>query len=137
MMRYEHITLATSSLINLIQDYSPAWSKHKEKILEKSKTKNVNGYVYVAITGNNRLVKIGWTRNPEKRLGYSLSYFHLKSLRYVALFPGNEYLERVLLRCFTDLRAKRVNGKQAIEWFYNKESVNTFVKEITEKVKEA
>lgn len=85
-------------------------------------------FCYVAVTGNNKLVKIGITSKPSKRLFYSCVHFGLSSLDYVAIFPGSRELEKVLLYSFLNERLDYVKNKRSIEWFVNKGRINEFLR---------
>lgn len=84
-------------------------------------------FCYIAKTGNGKIVKIGITEKPQKRLFYSIVHFNLKSLKYVAVFPGSFKLESFLLDSFIEQKINYVKGKRAIEWFENTKKVKDFL----------
>jgi len=85
-------------------------------------------FCYVAVTGNSKIVKIGITSKPSKRLFYSLVYFDLTSLSYSAIFPGSRDLEKALLSSFPDERLDFVKNKRSMEWFANRGRMNEFLR---------
>lgn len=71
-------------------------------------TKAPQGWVYL-ISDGGWAYKIGWARNPEKRLAF-LQTGHPEKLRIVAVIDGSREKERELHELFA---ASRIRG----EWF--------------------
>ena len=67
------------------------------------------GWVYFAASGEDGPVKIGWAKDPEKRL-HSLQTGHPEELDLIALIPGTRHLEADIHR---RLWKSRLRG----EWF--------------------
>ncbi len=69
------------------------------------------GCVYCIGPADARVVKLGWSRDPEKRL-HELQTGSPVDLRLLAIFPATERIERSLHEVFADCR---IRG----EWFDN------------------
>jgi hypothetical protein len=133
-----NIFISNNDRDNLLKHFftNAVIDSNKENILDITKSRAIHkdryiatSFVYVAETGNHRLIKIGTTKNPSNRLGYSKEYFKV-SLGYIAIFSGDLLLESFLLKQFSEFKVDLVNGKKSREWFSNTGRLNLFVKEL-------
>jgi hypothetical protein len=90
----------------------------------KSKPNEQNsdvGYVYCIANANKTAIKIGWTKNPEKRVK-DLQTGNSEKLTILHYIPGSKYLEKSL-----HIKYKMYQTSAKNEWFeYNEDIINYF-----------
>lgn len=76
---------------------------------ERSEIGDRCGWVYFLGPKNGKVIKIGWARNPAKRIA-ELQVSHHQELRFVGVIPGTKTLEAAYHILFSHAREKG-------EWF--------------------